>query len=172
MPPTNHFGRKDFLPVEPPGRSLLPVSPKRTQVRLKSLLYLVWLTPDPLRTHGRPSGQECRLRLKRPPSRLACSRGTFHLYPRPRSALLRLRPFSAGRSASLRFRPKKYGTAYFSRLSLSLAKNKRWWLTRRRWFLLKRFSRNPDVEKARAEFGRAQKVEERLYYLLSASGTD
>src|SRR5271166_3112845 len=63
-----NFGGKDFLPVEPPGRSLLPLSPKRTQVRLKSILYLVWLTPDPLRTHGRPSGQESRLPLKRPSS--------------------------------------------------------------------------------------------------------
>src|ERR1700688_4248554 len=63
--PRDDFGRKDFLPVKPQG-TLLPHSPKRTQVRLKSLLYLVWLTPDPLRTHGRPSGQECRVRLKRP----------------------------------------------------------------------------------------------------------
>jgi hypothetical protein len=29
--------------------------------------------------------------------------------------------------------------------------------------LLKRFSRNPDIEKARAEFDRAQKVEERFH---------
>ena len=29
--------------------------------------------------------------------------------------------------------------------------------------LLKRFSRNPDVEKARAEFDRAQKVEEQFH---------
>jgi len=43
-------------------------APKRTQVRLKSLLYLVWLAPEPFRTHGRPSVQEFRLRLKRPPS--------------------------------------------------------------------------------------------------------
>jgi hypothetical protein len=48
------FGRKDFLPVEPWGGSLLPLSPKRTQVRLKSLLHLVWLTPDSLRAHGHP----------------------------------------------------------------------------------------------------------------------
>ena len=48
--------------------ALLPHSPKRTQVRLKSLLYLVWLAPDSFRTHGRPPVQECRLRLKRPPS--------------------------------------------------------------------------------------------------------
>src|SRR5271165_3482872 len=58
---------KRLSPRRAPRRSLLPLSPKRTKVRLKSLLTLVWLTPDPLRTHGRPSGQECRLRLKRPP---------------------------------------------------------------------------------------------------------
>src|SRR5271165_1286116 len=61
-------GRKRLSPRRAPRRSLLPLSPKRTQVRLKSLLYLVWLTPDPFRTHGRPSVQECRLRLKRIPS--------------------------------------------------------------------------------------------------------
>ena len=55
-------------PRRAPRQSLLPLSPKRTQVRLKSLLYLVWLAPDSIRTHGRPSVQECRLRLKRPPS--------------------------------------------------------------------------------------------------------
>jgi hypothetical protein len=43
-------GRKDFLPVEAQGDPLLPLSPKRTQVGLISLLYLVLLPPDPLRT--------------------------------------------------------------------------------------------------------------------------
>src|ERR1700730_18158447 len=57
---------KTFSPVGAPRLSLLPHSPRRTQVPLKSLLHRVSLTPDPLRTHGRPSGQECRLRLKRP----------------------------------------------------------------------------------------------------------
>src|SRR5208282_4149943 len=58
-------GRKDFLPVEPQGcLSFLillanPGSPKTTPVA-------TWLTPDMHRTHGRPSGQEYRLRLKRP----------------------------------------------------------------------------------------------------------
>src|SRR5271157_4059798 len=41
---------KGLSPRRAPRRSLLPLSPKRTQVRLKSLLYFVWLTPDPLRT--------------------------------------------------------------------------------------------------------------------------
>ena|SRR5271166_5517023 len=40
---------KGLSPRRAPGRSLLPLSPKRTQVRLKSLLYLVRLTP---RVHG------------------------------------------------------------------------------------------------------------------------
>ena len=57
-----------WLIVDSTNAVLLPHSPKRTQVRLKSLLCRVWLTPDPLRTHGLPSGQECRLRLKRPKS--------------------------------------------------------------------------------------------------------
>src|SRR5258708_2874905 len=53
-----------------------------------------------------------------------CSRpiGTFTLLlvrtlrrtPRPRAALLLLRPLSVGRFASLRFPAKKYGTPYFS----------------------------------------------------------
>src|SRR6202140_5627380 len=48
---------KRLSPRRVPRRSLLPLSPKRTQVRLKSLLYRVRLTPDSLRTHGRPSGK-------------------------------------------------------------------------------------------------------------------
>src|SRR5208337_2800925 len=53
-------------------------------VRLKSLLYLVSLTPDPLRTHGRPSVQECRLRLKRTPPNAArrCPFKSSTAYPR------------------------------------------------------------------------------------------
>jgi hypothetical protein len=71
---------------------------------LKSLLYLVWLTPDSRRTHGRSSGKSavCGLNGLRPTQRV----GTLHLNPRPRSALLLLRPLSVGRFASLRFRPK------------------------------------------------------------------
>src|SRR5208283_1504741 len=44
------------------------------------------------------------LRLKRPTPTLRV--GALHLNPRPRSALLLLRPLSVGRFASLRFRPK------------------------------------------------------------------
>src|SRR5271165_4871584 len=46
-------GRKDFLPVEPQGGLSFLFRLSETQVRLKSLLYLVWLRPDPFRTHGR-----------------------------------------------------------------------------------------------------------------------
>jgi hypothetical protein len=48
---------KRLSPRRAPRRSLLPLSPKRTQGRLKSLLYRVWLTPESLRAHGRPSGK-------------------------------------------------------------------------------------------------------------------
>jgi hypothetical protein len=65
---SNQIRETRLSPRRAPRRSLLPLSPKRTQVRLKSLLYLVWLAPDSFRTHGRPPVQECRLRLKRPPS--------------------------------------------------------------------------------------------------------
>ena len=83
------------------GRSLLALSPKRTQVRLKSLLYLVWLTPDPLRAHGRPSGQECRLRLKRPPPNASRRCPPF----KSSTAFRALAPPASFRG-SLRFRPK------------------------------------------------------------------
>jgi hypothetical protein len=58
--------KNDLLPVKPRDGSLLPLSPKRTQVRLKSLLYLVWLTPESTPNPRTSFGQECRLRLKRP----------------------------------------------------------------------------------------------------------
>jgi hypothetical protein len=48
---------KRLSPRRGPRRPLLPLSPKRTQVRLRSLLNLVWLAPDSLQTHGRPSGK-------------------------------------------------------------------------------------------------------------------
>ena len=57
---------KGLSPRRASKRALLPHSPKRTQVRLKSLLELVWRAPDVIRTHGRPLVQEYRLRLKRP----------------------------------------------------------------------------------------------------------
>jgi hypothetical protein len=58
---------KRLSPRPAPGRPLLPLSPKRTRFAQNHSLA-VWLTPDLHRTHGRPSVQECRLRLKRPPS--------------------------------------------------------------------------------------------------------
>ena len=97
---SNQIRETRLSPRRAPRRSLLPLSPKRTQVRLKSLLYLVWLAPDSFRTHGRPPVQECRLRLKRPASSSrtlarhlpfksstaarSCSYGLF-----PRAALVR-----------------------------------------------------------------------------------
>src|SRR6202162_6213002 len=78
---------KRLSPRRAPRRSLLPLSPKRTQVRLKSILYLVWLAPDSLRTHGRPRGKSAVCGLNGLLPRLAHSRGTFHL--NPLAALLR-----------------------------------------------------------------------------------
>src|SRR5271157_784640 len=91
---------------------LLPLSPKRTQVRLKSPPLTCLALPDPFRTHGRPSVQEYRLRLKRPTPNASRRCPPFKILDR--CALLLLRPLSVGRFASLRFRPKKYGTPYFS----------------------------------------------------------
>src|SRR5271166_846119 len=103
---------KRLSPRRAPRRSLLPLSPKRTQVRLKSLLYLVWLTPDPFRTHGRPSVQECRLRLKRPPPNASRRCPPF----KSSTAFRALAPTASFRG-SLCFASlsaKKYGTPYFS----------------------------------------------------------
>ena len=68
---------KRLSPRRGSRQPLLPLSPKRTQVRLKSLLYLVWLTPDSLRTHGRPSAKStvCGLNGLRPTLRV----GSLHL---------------------------------------------------------------------------------------------
>src|ERR1700693_4619900 len=95
-------------------RSLLPLSPKRTQVRLKSLLHRVWLTPDSLRTHGRPSGKSavCGLNGLLPTLRV----GALHLDPRPPKAFGALAPAASFRG-SLCFASlsaKKYGSPYFS----------------------------------------------------------
>jgi hypothetical protein len=61
----------------------------------------------------RPSAQEYRLRRKRPAPPIGEPRGALHLNPRPRSALLLLRPLSAGRFPSLRFRPKNMSQHIF-----------------------------------------------------------
>src|SRR5271165_5301227 len=73
------FWEKRLSPRRAPKRSLLPLSPKRTQVRLKSLLYLVWPTPDPLQTHGRPSGKSavCGLNGHRSNFVIALSLGAY-----------------------------------------------------------------------------------------------
>src|ERR1700731_1040518 len=95
---------KRLSPRRAPGASLLPLSPKRTQVRLKSLLIL----SGSRQIHSEPTdvlrgkSAVCGLNGLLPTLRL----GALHLNPRPRSALLLLRPLSVGRFASLRFRPK------------------------------------------------------------------
>ena len=106
------FWEKRLSPRRAPGRSLLPLSPKRTQVRLKSLLYLVWLRQISLRTHGRPPVQECRLRLKRPTPNASRRCPPF----KSSTAFRALAPAASFRG-SLCFASlsaKKYGTPYFS----------------------------------------------------------
>src|SRR5271165_1751342 len=104
---------KRLSPRRAPGRSLLPLSPKRTQVRLKSLLYLVWLR----QIHSEPTGGlrcksfVCGLNGLLP--RLAHSRGTFHLNPRPLRALAPAASFR-GPLCFASLSAKKYGTPYFS----------------------------------------------------------
>ena len=61
------FSREKRLsPRRAPRQSLLPHSPRRTQVRLKPTPVATWMTPVLHQTHGRPLLQEYRLRLKRP----------------------------------------------------------------------------------------------------------
>jgi DNA repair protein RadC len=84
---------------------------KRTQVRLKSLLFLSGLR----QIHSEPTdilrgkSAVCGLNGLRPTLRV----GALHLNPQPRAALLLLRPLSAGRFASLRFRPKNMAQHIF-----------------------------------------------------------
>jgi hypothetical protein len=102
---------KRLSPRRAPRLSLLPHS-RRTQVRLK---------PLPSRPGWRQSYTEptdvlrgkstvCGLNGLRPTLRV----GALHLNPRPRSALLLLRPLSVGRKAIASLSAKKYGTPYFS----------------------------------------------------------
>src|SRR5271166_453607 len=106
---------KRLSPRRAPRRSLLPLSPKRTQVRLKSLLYLVWLTPDLHRTHGRPSAQEYRLWLKRLPS--SSRRLARHLPFKSSTAFRALAPAASLPWAALlrfAFGQKIWHTIFFS----------------------------------------------------------
>ena len=105
------FREKGLSPRRAPRRSLLPLSPKRTQVRLKHSFSLF----GSRQIHSEPTGG---LRGKsavyglnglRPTLRV----GSLHLNPRPRSALLRLRPFSVGRFALLRSRQKNMSQHIF-----------------------------------------------------------
>src|SRR5271166_350589 len=54
---------KRLSPRRAPRRSLLPLSPKRTQGSLKITPVACLAHARSHRTHGRPPGQECRLRL-------------------------------------------------------------------------------------------------------------
>jgi hypothetical protein len=110
---SNQIRETRLSPRRAPRRSLLPLSPKRTQVRLKSLLYLVWLRQiysEP--TDGlRCKSAVCGLNGLLP--RLARSRGTFHLNPRPLRALAPTASFR-GPLWFASLSAKKYGTPYFS----------------------------------------------------------
>src|SRR5271165_3174913 len=75
---------------------LLPLSPKRTQVRLKSPPLTCLALPDPSRTHGRPPAQEYRLRLKRPTPNASRRCPPFKILDRvPRSCSYGLFPWVA-----------------------------------------------------------------------------
>ena len=71
------------------GGSLLPLSPRRTQVRLRPLLLLVsGHRQRYFRPRGRLSGQEYRLRLKQPAPTLSPRLvGPLYLNPQPVSFL-------------------------------------------------------------------------------------
>ena len=108
-------GRKDFLPVESPRRSLLPLSPKRTEVRLKSLLQCLAYA----RSTSEPTGvlqcksTVCGLNGLRPTLRV----GALHLKsstPESFRGSCSCGLFPWGRFASLRFRPKIWHTIFFS----------------------------------------------------------
>src|SRR5271165_2347259 len=102
---------KRLSPRRAPRRSLLPLSPKRTQVRLKSLLNLVWLR----QIHSEPTGglrcksAVCGLNGLLPTLRV----GALHLNPRPLRALAPTASFR-GRLCFASLSAKKYGTPYFS----------------------------------------------------------
>ena len=106
---SNQIRETRLSPRRAPRRSLLPLSPKRTQVRLKSLLYLVWLTPD---SFPNPTGvlrsksTVCGLNGLRP----ASTRGSppFKSSTATRSCSCGLFPWVASLT------PKKYGTPNFS----------------------------------------------------------
>ena len=98
-------GRNDFLPVEAQGSlSFLfrlrnePSFAQNHSCFLSGSRQIYSEPTDVLRDKS----AVCGLNGLRPTLRV----GALHLNPRPRSALLLLRPLSVGRFASLRFRPK------------------------------------------------------------------
>jgi hypothetical protein len=114
------FGRKVFLPVEPPPQADLSFLflLGRTQVRLIPLLYQVsghcQIYFRPRGGLGKRKSTVCGLNGCLP--RLIYPRGTCHLNPRPVSFLAALalsRPSSAGRSANASLSARKICPAYF-----------------------------------------------------------
>src|ERR1700756_2933655 len=92
--PNRVLREKRLSPRRAPKRSLLPLSPRRTQVRLIPLLYQVsGHRQICFRPRGRLSGQEYRLRLKQPAPTLSSSLGgPLYLNPHPVSFLAALAP--------------------------------------------------------------------------------
>ena len=95
------------------GGSLLPLSPGRTQVRLRPLLYQV-SGPRQIcfRRRRRPSSQEYRLHLKQPAPRVNRA-GPLYLNPQPVSFLAALPGLLPRRSASASLSARKICPAYF-----------------------------------------------------------
>jgi len=107
------FREKRLSPRRAPRRSLLPLSPRRTQVRLKPLLPLPGLRQVFIEPTGvlRCKSAVCGLNGLRPTLRV----GALHLNPRPPKAFGALAPTASFRG-SLCFASlsaKKYGTPYF-----------------------------------------------------------
>jgi hypothetical protein len=114
-------GRKDFLLVEPQKkRSLLPLSPRRTQFRLRPLLFpSVWPSPDVLPPPRRPFQRKstvCGLNSWRPTLSPSLG-GPLYLNPQPVSFLAALAPSDLlpRRSASASLSARKICHSNFSR---------------------------------------------------------
>src|ERR1700746_2087202 len=110
---------KRLSPRRAPKWSLLPLSPRRTQVRLRPLLLLsVWLSPE-LAQPARPLQRKstvCGLNTRAPPLSPSLG-GPLYLNPQPVSFLATLAlPGLLPRVAllALRFRLEKYAQRTFS----------------------------------------------------------
>ena len=111
---SNQIRETRLSPRRAPRRSLLPLSPKRTQVRLKSLLHLSGLR----QIHSEPTdGLRCKRAvcgLNGLLPRLARSRGTFHLNPRPLRALAPTASFRGPLCCASPSAKKIWHTIFFS----------------------------------------------------------